>query len=41
MSRLNEMQEMDITRRIQILESRLMEFKLTPQPTSNKSGVLT
>ena len=41
MSRLNEMQEMDITRRIQILESRLMELKLTPQPTSNRSGVLT
>lgn len=41
MSRLNEMQEMNITRRIQILESRLMELKLTPQPTSNRSGVLT
>ena len=41
MSRLSEMQEMEITRRIQRLEAKLIELKTTPQPTSNRSGVLT
>lgn len=41
MSRLSEMQEMEITKRIQTLEARLIELKLTPQATSNRSGVLT
>lgn len=39
MSRLNEMEEMEITRRIQRLEARLIELKSTPQLTSNRSGV--
>lgn len=41
MSRLNEMEEMEITRRIQRLEARLIELKVTPQITSNRSGVKT
>ena len=41
MNRLNEMEEMHLQRRIAALEAKLIDLKLTPQPTSNKSGVKT
>lgn len=41
MNRLNEMEEMDLQRRIAALEAKLIDLKITPQPTSNKSGVKT
>jgi len=41
MNRLNDMQDMYLQRRIANLEAKLIDLKLTPQPTSNKSGVKT
>lgn len=41
MNRLNEMEEMHLQRRIAALEAKLIDLKVTPQPTSNKSGVKT
>ena len=41
MNRLNDMQEMHLQRRIAALEAKLIDLKITPQPTSNKSGVKT
>ena len=41
MSRLDEHQSQYLMNWVQRLEQQLLELKTTPQPTSNRSGVLT